>query len=188
MSSSAAHALKGFVAEVSQLPGGEKILDCIQCGTCSGSCPAGMYGELSPRKIIAMVKADMREEVLTGRAIWQCMSCYSCAARCPKGIKPTDLMYALRRLAIKEGKFPDDMKAPAFYITFAEVVDKFGRSHESTLLRKFYMRTGLFDAMNFMGVGMSMFFRHRVPVFPHKVQALDQLKAIIEKAQAIERS
>ncbi|MFC1942171.1 hypothetical protein ACFLWU_03020 [Chloroflexota bacterium] len=41
--------------EVKATPGGEHILACIQCGTCTGSCPMAGAMEYPPRKIIAMI-------------------------------------------------------------------------------------------------------------------------------------
>ena len=34
------------------------------------------------------------------RTIWLCASCYACTTRCPAGIKITDIIYALKRLAM----------------------------------------------------------------------------------------
>ena len=40
----------GFRAhELAALPEGERILSCIQCGTCSGTCPYGEHMEFTPR-------------------------------------------------------------------------------------------------------------------------------------------
>ena len=83
-----------FIDEMKAIPGGEQIVDCIQCGTCSGSCPTGFLMKHSPRKLIAMTRAGMKKEVLESPDIWLCTSCYSCYVRCPRNIKVTDLMYA----------------------------------------------------------------------------------------------
>ena len=53
-----------FLEEVMQAtPGDSRLEMCIQCGTCGGSCPSGPDMDHPPRAIIAMVRADMREEV-----------------------------------------------------------------------------------------------------------------------------
>ncbi len=53
-----------FLDEIYHIPGGEKIKDCIQCGTCSGSCPVSWAMEETPRQIFAMIRAGMRDKVL----------------------------------------------------------------------------------------------------------------------------
>ncbi len=54
-----------FLTEViNATPGGEALLTCLQCGTCSGSCPSGPDMDYSPRKIFALIRAGERDEVL----------------------------------------------------------------------------------------------------------------------------
>jgi heterodisulfide reductase subunit C len=89
-----------FLAEVASVPGGVKIRECIQCGTCTGSCPNANQMDHSPREIIALIRAGLREEVLTSNSMWYCLSCYQCTVRCPRDIKPTDLMHSLECLAV----------------------------------------------------------------------------------------
>jgi len=42
---------------------GQKLLSCIQCGTCSATCPLAHYMDYTPRKIIAMTREGFKEEV-----------------------------------------------------------------------------------------------------------------------------
>ena len=51
--------------------------------------------EFPPRKIIALIRAGMRDEVLSSSSMWYCLSCYMCTVRCPRGVKPTELAHAL---------------------------------------------------------------------------------------------
>ena len=48
-----------LVEEICSIPGGEKIRLCIQCGTCSASCPNVDKMDHTPRQIIAMARAGM---------------------------------------------------------------------------------------------------------------------------------
>ena len=68
--------------------------------------------QYTPRTIFAMINADRREDVLSANTMWCCVSCYFCTTRCPQQIPITDIMYALKRLAIAEG-FAKDTDAPA---------------------------------------------------------------------------
>ena len=102
-----------FLTDVYGIPGGEKIKLCQQCGTCSGSCPTSYLMDYTPREIIAAFRAGQLDKVLKSNTIWLCTSCYSCTVRCPAGIKLTDIMYELKRLAIKYDSWPHESKNPA---------------------------------------------------------------------------
>jgi heterodisulfide reductase subunit C len=100
----------GFCDEVAALPGGENIRKCYACGTCAAGCPVtNIDDEYNSRTIIRQVILGMREEVLKSPVIWFCVMCYRCSARCPQGVNFTDIMKALRHLAIKYEYAPVDM-------------------------------------------------------------------------------
>src|SRR5512139_168169 len=119
-----------FLDEVYRIPGGEKIKDCIQCGTCSGSCPVSWAMEETPRQIFAMIRAGMRNKVLDSLTIWTCASCYQCAERCPQEIKITDIMYMLKRMAIRENR-KRSRHARALSVCFVNVGNKYSRNRET---------------------------------------------------------
>jgi len=77
----------------------EKMLSCIQCGTCSASCPTAYAMDHSPRQLWRMVQLGLVEEILTSRTFWLCTVCKSCQVRCPRGIQITDTMVALKEYA-----------------------------------------------------------------------------------------
>jgi heterodisulfide reductase subunit D len=92
-----------LLAAVTGLRGGERIVVCYQCGTCSGSCPTASEMDYNPRRILHMLRLGLGERVLNSRAIWLCTSCYSCTARCPREIRISDTMLGLRSLAVDRG-------------------------------------------------------------------------------------
>lgn len=93
-----------FKYDVAAEPGGENIKYCFSCGVCTASCPVSeVYPDYNPRKIIRMVLLGMREQVLSSDLIWYCALCYKCQAHCPQNVKITDIMDALRTMAVKEG-------------------------------------------------------------------------------------
>jgi heterodisulfide reductase subunit C len=114
----------GFRDEVALLPGGENIKRCFACGTCSAGCPVtNIADEYSPRRIIRQVLLGMREEVLKSPVLWLCVMCYRCYARCPQQVNFTDVMQALRHLAIRDGYAPTDMLSNCDEIdSFAQLV------------------------------------------------------------------
>jgi heterodisulfide reductase subunit C len=101
-----------FREEVALMPGGANIAKCFACGTCAAGCPVtNIDEEYNCRSIIRKVLYGMREEVLSSPAIWLCVMCYRCYARCPQQVNFTDIMRALRHMAVRDGFASADMLA-----------------------------------------------------------------------------
>ena len=181
-----------FMREILEdTPGGDPRLEmCIQCGTCSGSCPSGADMDYSPRRIFAMIEAGMREEVLRANTFWYCVSCYYCFVRCPQEVKITDIMYTLKRKAIREGYYKESSasEAPDFSETFVEAVFKYGRSFELGLATRYHLRHHPIDAVKMAaGMGLTMLRKGRMDLTPRRIRDLDQLQAILARAKEIAR-
>jgi len=83
--------------------GGKEMYLCFQCGTCTASCPISGFSETyNPRRIIRSAVLGLRQ-VLSSDQLWLCATCYSCTERCPRGVRPTEVIRALRNIAVKEG-------------------------------------------------------------------------------------
>ena len=175
-----------FLAEVSSIQGGDGFGGCIQCGTCSGSCPNANEMQYTPRKIIAMVRAGMQKEVLSSDAMWYCASCYLCTERCPRGVKVTDLMYALKQLAFRKGFRYGPGGEPIMYRTFVDLINQSGRVYEVGLTGRFYMLSRPLAILKMAPIGLKLFFLGRMPLRPHAINDKEQLVAIINKARALE--
>jgi heterodisulfide reductase subunit C/quinone-modifying oxidoreductase subunit QmoC len=181
------HAFKGspFLKEIlTDVPGGERVVHCLQCGSCGGSCPNGADMQYTPRAIFALMNADEREAVLKSNTMWCCVSCYFCTSRCPQEIPITEIMYALKRKAIAEG-LAAHTDAPALAKTFTDMVDKYGRSFELGLASRFYLFNKPLAMLKMGPLGLSMFTRGRMALVPTKIKNLDQLQAIIQKAKEL---
>ena len=182
-----AHAFKGsaFLKEIiADTPGGERIVHCLQCGTCGGSCPNGADMQYTPRGVFALINADEREKVLAANTMWYCVSCYFCTSRCPQNIPVTDIMYALKRLAIDEGK-AKDTDAPALAKTFTDLVEKYGRSFELGLASRYYLFNKPLSMLGMGPMGLKMFTRGRMALIPTRIKHVEQLQAIIRKAREL---
>src|SRR5271165_6234208 len=110
------HAIRkkdSFLSQVIEAtPGGERLLNCLQCGSCGGSCPSGADMTHSPRTIFAMIKSGDREGVLSANTMWVCVSCYFCTTRCPQEVPVADIMSTLKRISIAQRLY-HDTDAPA---------------------------------------------------------------------------
>jgi heterodisulfide reductase subunit D len=84
-------------------PEWEKLYTCMQCGTCSSSCPTAYAMDFTPRQLWQMMRLGMEEEVVNSQTFWLCTVCMSCQVRCPRGISLTDVMVSLKEYAVQKG-------------------------------------------------------------------------------------
>jgi len=171
---------KDFVNEVLKMPGGEKILECIQCGSCAGGCPTRFAMDYSPMQIIKMINLGMKKEVLSSSTIWVCSTCYTCAARCPRDISFATLMMTLKNKAIEEHsvKNPASLK---FHKYFFEVVNKYGILHDPSLFLKLINVTDLGSVRNNVGLGLRLLKKGKMKIRAQKIEQISVLETLLEK-------
>jgi heterodisulfide reductase subunit C len=177
---------KKFLEESQLVPGGDRISRCLQCGTCTGSCPVSYAMDISPRMVIALFRAGQIEEILRSRTIWICASCYMCTTRCPQDIKITDLLYALKRTAIDTGLYPDRLPIYLLSKNFVRVVNRYGRSHEMLLLLLYYLRRNPLALFRLLPLGMAMFRRGRISLLPAKIKGIQTIRQMLKASKALE--
>ena len=160
---------------------------CIQCGTCGGSCPSGPDMEHTPRRIFAMIQAGMKNQVLRSNTPWYCVSCYYCMVRCPRDVHITDIMYSLKRMAIKEGLYRQSTasKAPDFSETFIGYIEDYGRSFELGLATRYHLKHHPLGAFKMAAMGLEMFRKGRIDLTPTRIKGMKQLKSILAKAKEL---
>lgn len=96
-----------FKREISEMPGGEMLMRCFQCGTCTSDCPIARFSDnYRPRQIIRMVQLGLREQVLGSDTLWLCAACFTCTDRCPQNVEVANVIRVLRNLATQEGHMP----------------------------------------------------------------------------------
>jgi heterodisulfide reductase subunit C len=169
-----------FVQEIAAEAGGECVLWCAQCGSCSGSCPNVLWMQYSPRKIIALARAGKREEVLGSNSMWCCATCHLCTVRCPKGVEVPELMHVLESMASREGLASRGVSTPAMYKVLIDAMRRQGRVHELGVMRSFFLRTNPLAALKMAPVGLKLLLHGRLPLRAEKIQGTDQLKAIVK--------
>ncbi|UCF06255.1 MAG: 4Fe-4S dicluster domain-containing protein [bacterium] len=169
-----------FSKEISSIPEGEQLFSCIQCGTCSGMCPLSQYMDYTPRQIIAMIRGGFKNDVLSSYTTWLCASCYSCAVECPKEIKLTDIMYAAKRLAIREGVYPKRFPIPILAHEFFKNVDDSGRNSEGRLILRLLLRTNPLRLFNQAGLGWRLLKTGRFSLKKESIVHKGELKNILK--------
>lgn len=177
-----------FLRQLKAIPGGERINMCIQCGTCSGSCPAVESMDFSPRQIFGLIRGGYIEKVLKCNTQWQCISCYLCTVRCPAEIKITEILYALRYLAIMEKMVPKDFKPHIMMKKFTNLIRRFGKNWELGFLLTYYLSTSPIALLAMSGLGSKMFFRGRLSIMPTSIKGIEGLRKILDKVEELEVS
>ncbi|RLG61634.1 4Fe-4S ferredoxin [Candidatus Geothermarchaeota archaeon] len=90
-----------FIDELIEL-GGEDLLICYQCGSCTAICPLSEVFNISFRKTIKYAQLGLEEKLLKDTTPWLCYACGECSDTCPRNAKPTNILAAIRRyLTIK---------------------------------------------------------------------------------------
>jgi len=171
-----------FWHQVSSFPEGHRINQCLQCGTCTGTCPVSYAMDITPRQTIALFRAGMLEDILNSRTLWICASCYSCTVRCPVGIRVTDTMYALKRLAMEKRIYPKRFPVHTLSDTFVKNVYMFGRNYELGLGIQYFLRSDFVKLFTNIGYALSMIRRGRLGILPKRVRRVNEIRAIIKKA------
>ncbi len=173
-----------FSEEISNLlyaAHGNPIRDCIQCGTCAGTCPVAPFMDHTPRRLIAMIQADQKQDVLASNTYWFCASCFHCNVRCPKGIDIAGLMYALKRYSMWKGTYREGLVGPVFSETFAKTIMWSGRSYEPVLaptyLFGFKPREFLQEAVTATG----LMLKGRLPILPPRIKRLEAFKKVVDR-------
>ena len=172
-----------LLESVRALPGGQTIDKCIQCGTCSGSCPSSEAMDYGPREVIAALRAGMLDRVLKSNTVWLCASCYSCTVRCPAKIPFTDVMYELKRLGVKRKLCPSRTTNAIMSKAFMEVVNHRGRNAETELVRKYYLRLNPFLILGQVKLTWRLFVRGRLSFFPKTIKGVEGFRKMIAVAE-----
>lgn len=75
---------------------GQAALTCLQCGSCSVTCPHASSLAPWPRKEMAWLGRGDFAELARDPDIWLCRDCGHCSRLCPRGADPAAVMAALR--------------------------------------------------------------------------------------------
>jgi heterodisulfide reductase subunit C len=177
-----AERVRGFGREIMAVPGCETLLSCIQCGTCSGTCPLSVYMELSPRQVMALVRADFKDEVLRSNSIWLCASCYGCTVECPREIRITDIMYALKQRAIRDGVYPKRFPIPILAKEFTAMVRSKGRVTETLLVMRLFMKANLMAVLSSWRQGIGLIRTGRFVLKHERIQRRGELETMLAAA------
>ena len=160
----------GFIRDILSSEEGARILNCIQCGTCSATCPVYEVMDYPPRQIFAMVREGMKHKVLMSITPWICASCYQCSVNCPAEINITEIMYRLKRTCIREEIITKKTDTCRFYSIFIHQVIKLGRTHELGLMLRYMLFHHTLKLVRQVPRGVRMMISGSLSLFPHRIR------------------
>jgi heterodisulfide reductase subunit C len=160
---------------------GNPINDCLQCGICSGTCPAVEFMDNSPRELIGMIRADLKEEVLASNTYWSCASCYHCTVRCPAGIDIADMMYALKRYSMWKGRSLEGLIGPDFSESFVKMIVGSGRSFEPVLAATYLPKYSASDIIQEALTATGLVLNGKMPLLPKKIKGLKNFQRMVRR-------
>ncbi len=178
-------AVKRDLAFPDRLTPGHELRTCIQCGTCTASCPSASAMDITPRQMWRMVNLGLEDEVLHSKTMWLCTICYQCSVRCPRGIPLTETIAKLKQLAI-QARIKEYKESTAFYHHFSDVMRRYGRMREMEFMARYFLMTNPFAALGLSGMALTMLRRGKIkPEFP-KLTGKGRLDHIFDRVAELE--
>jgi heterodisulfide reductase subunit C len=164
----------------------EKVQTCMQCGTCSGSCPNAFAMDLTPRQMWRLVQLGEQEEIFNSRTFYLCSACYYCTLRCPRGLPLTETMSALKRVAAVQG-IKKHRQSANFYRTFMDTVRRYGRVREMEFINRYFMSMkNPFFPLGYMPLGMKLMRKRKIPLDVPKLFGKGRFDALFRKVEELE--
>ena len=163
----------------------EMVQTCMQCGTCTASCPNAFAMDYTPRYLWRLVLMDKTDEIFQSKTFTLCSSCYYCTLRCPRGLELTDAMALLKQIAARQG-LSQYKQSSLFYKNFMESVRRHGRVREMEFMTLYFitMKNPLVP-LRFMPLGMKLMSKGKVSV-KNPLKRSGALNAVFKKVEELE--
>jgi heterodisulfide reductase subunit C len=164
----------------------EKVLACMQCGTCSGSCANSFAMDLTPRQLWRLAQLGEKEEIFNSKTFYLCSACYYCTLRCPRGLPLTEAMGDLKRLAAAEG-INRYKQSANFYRTFMDTVRRYGRVREMEFMNRYFLSMkNPFFPLGYAALGLKLMKKGKVPLEIPKLFGKGRFDRLFAKVEELE--
>lgn len=147
---------------------------CFSCSKCISGCPVASAMDFPPGKMIKLIALGEVDTVLSSKAIWVCTSCQMCYSRCPFEINIPHIIDLLKESAYTQKIARKERSTRLFHTIFLANIKYFGRIHEPGLIGMWKMFSG--NWFNDMLLGIKMFLKGKMRLFPEKVKKIDEIK------------
>lgn len=164
----------------------QNIQACMQCGTCTGSCPNAFAMDYTPRQLWRLVQLGQEDEIFSSKTFFVCSACYYCTLRCPRGLLLTETIGALKRMAA--AKEIDVHKGSiSFYRCFMNTVRRYGRVREMEFINRYFLSMkNPFLPFKFASLGMKLMGKGKVSFEMPKLFGEGRFDAMFRKVEELE--
>ncbi|MBW1914650.1 MAG: 4Fe-4S dicluster domain-containing protein [Deltaproteobacteria bacterium] len=163
----------------------DMVRSCIQCGTCTGSCPNSFAMDYTPRKMWRMVLMNKENEIFNSKTFILCSSCYYCTLRCPRGLPLTEAMNGLKRLA-SEKNIKKYKGSTLFYKNFINSVRRHGRVKEMEFMTLYFASMmDPFLPLKYTPIGIKLMLKGKISIeIPSKGSG--KLEPVFQRVEQLE--
>ncbi len=165
---------------------GQDVRLCYQCAKCAAGCPLVSAMDLSPPQLIRALQLGQPELALGSDALWLCVGCQTCVTRCPCAIDLPRIVDSLRVWADAHEHAGAHSDILTFHRLFLKSIELTGRMYEIGLMggynllsRRLFSNTDL---------ALPMLRRGKVKAVPQRIQALDEIRGIFQRAETLRRA
>jgi len=97
---------ESLAERVKAIPGGEMLMMCFSCGTCTSKCmiQEKLEPNYNPRRLIREAVFNFEESAFADETTWLCSACDLCFPACPQKIHISGVITAVKQLAVAQGK------------------------------------------------------------------------------------
>ena len=160
----------------------EMVRACIQCGTCTASCPNEFAMDHTPRKLWRMVLMGLKDQIFQSKTFTLCSNCYYCTLRCPRGLPLTEAMDALKQIAARES-LAKYRQSTLFYKHYLRCVRR--NSRDKFMAFYFAALRNPFIPLQFAALGARLMLKRKVSM-ALPLKARRPLESIFRKVEALE--
>lgn len=162
---------------------GQPVDACYHCQRCGGGCPVADATGTTPNRFLRLLQLGLVDEALESPLLWLCVGCSTCGARCPNLISTNEVIDQLRAQTSRHKSVaPETQDVRVFHRLFLNQIRRFGRLHEPSLIGSLKVRTRTF--FKDLGLGLKMFKKGKLPLLPHRIGGIPEVKSIYRKRGA----
>ncbi len=165
---------------------GQDVRACYQCAKCAAGCPLVSAMDLSPPQIIRALQLGQPELALGSDTLWLCVGCHTCVTRCPCEIDLPRIVDSLRVWADAHEHAYAQSDILTFHHLFLKSIALTGRMYEIGLMGGFNLLSR--NLFNNTDLALPMLRRGKVKAVPQRVQALDEISGIFQRAETLRRA
>ena len=159
------------------------FMRCLQCRSCSSSCPFYSAMDLGPHRVIRLLQLGQFQRAMESTTIWVCVGCDTCASNCPMAIEISSVMDVLRQYALDAGVTISMPEILNLHNEILGSIKRYGRTHKLEIMLRYKVKKRAW--LEDMNVGLKMLSKRKLHLLPSKVQAESEIQEMFRTARPV---